>query len=118
MDFHHRLAEDALRKISDLREDVVDERLILLEMFPSLVGDLIDLFAALFGKGARVAEIFEKSEGRINRSGTRRVHAAEALFDFLDDLVAVSRFFGEQAKDYKLEVTLIEHSGATEWAAA
>src|SRR5437762_14321961 len=103
MDFHHRLAEDALRKISDLREDVVNERLVFLEMLPSFIGNLVDLFSALFGKCARVTEILEKSESRINRSRTWRVHPSEALFDFLDDLVTVPRLFGEQAKDYELE---------------
>src|SRR5437868_12313165 len=102
MDLHHRLAKDALRKISDLGEDVVDERLVLLEMLPSFVGNLVDLFSTLFGKCARVAEILEKSEGRINRTRAGRIHAAKPLFDFLDDLVAVSWLLGEKSKDYEL----------------
>src|ERR1043166_4504931 len=101
MDLHHRLAEDALRKIGNLREDVVDERLVFLEMLPPFVGYLVDLFSALFGKCACVAEILEKSQSRINRSRARRIHSTESLFDFLDDLVAVSRFFGEKSKDYE-----------------
>src|SRR3954465_8927871 len=88
VNFHHRLAEDALRELRDLGKDVVDQRLVLRQMLSALFRDLVDLLAAFFGQCASVAEVLEHRQRRINSARAGRVHAAETLLDFLDDLVA------------------------------
>src|SRR6478609_8490021 len=112
MHFHHRLSEDVLREVGDARKDVIDQRLIIREMRPPLVRDLVDLLPALLGPGASVSQILEHRERRINRSRARRVHPAKTLFDFLDDLVAVARLLVEKTENYELEVPLVEHPPA------
>src|SRR5947207_803617 len=87
-------------------------------MCTTFIGDLIDLLAAFLGPCSRVAEVFEHCERRVDRSRARRVHAAEALLDFLDDLVTVPRLLVEQAQNHKLQMALVEHSATTEWSAA
>src|SRR5512132_478135 len=69
--FHHRLSENVLRKLGDAREDVIDQRLVLSEMLPTFVGDLVDLLAALFRPRCRIAQILEHRQRRINGSRTR-----------------------------------------------
>src|SRR3954470_10841545 len=117
MDLHHRLAENALREFRDPGEDVIDERLILGEMLPPFLRDLIDLLAAFFGQRAGIAQILEHRQSRIDGTRTRRVHPSKTLFDFLDDLVAVARLLIEQPEYHELEMPLIEHPAATEWTA-
>jgi len=102
VNFHHRLAENALREISDLREDVVDQRLVLGEVLPAFLGDLVDLLSVLFRHRARVAQILEHRQSRINGSRARRVHPAKPLLDLLDDLVTVSRLLVEKTQNHEL----------------
>src|ERR1700694_674633 len=83
-----------------------------------LVRDLVNLLAAFLRPRSRVAQILEHRERRINGPGTRRIHSAEALLDFLDDLVAVARLLIEQAEDHELQVALVEHSPAAERTAS
>src|SRR5689334_17107284 len=87
-------------------------------MSPALVGDLVNLLAALFRQRPRVTKVLEQRQRRINRPWARRIHSTKSLFDFLDDFVAVSRLFGEQSEDDELEMPLIEHAGAAERTAA
>src|SRR5881398_2959934 len=107
--FHHRLAEDALRELRDLREDVVDQRLVLGEMLSPFFCDLVDLLAAFLWQCPRVAEILEHCQSRIDGTGTRRVHPAKPFLDLLDDLVAVARLLVEQPQNHELEMPLVEH---------
>ena len=71
MHFHHRLAEKTLRKIGDLREDVVDQRLVLGKMLPAFLGDLVDLLAIFLGHRAGVAKVLEHRQRGIDRPGAR-----------------------------------------------
>src|SRR4029077_15660728 len=86
-------------------------------MRSALVGDLVDLLAALLRPRTRVAKVLEHRQSRIHRARTRRIHPAETLLDLFDDLVAVTRLLVEKTKNHELEMTLIEHSSATKWAA-
>src|SRR6185503_19935856 len=83
------------------------------QVLPAFLGDLVDLLAAFFGQRARIAEILEHRQGRVNGLRTRRIHPPEPLLDLLDDLVTVSRLFIEQTKDHELQVTLVEHPPTT-----
>ena len=74
----------------------------------ALVGDLVDLLAALFGHDAREAEVLEHRQRRVDGAWARRVRPAEATLELLDDLVAVARLLVEQAQDDVLEVALLE----------
>src|SRR4030095_3716789 len=52
-------------------------------------------FAALLLNDARVLELLEHLQGGVDDARARAVGGASALFDVLDDLVAVSRLLGD-----------------------
>jgi hypothetical protein len=70
VDFHHRLAENAIGEVRYSREYVVDQRLILREVRAPFIGDFVDLLAALFRSRPRVPKVFEHCQGGIDCSGT------------------------------------------------
>src|SRR5919199_5169697 len=83
--------------------DVINGRLLGLEVAPTLVGNGVDLFALLLA-GADVAEVLEHLQGRVHRAGARPVVAAHAVLEGADDVVAVARLVLEQLQDDVLEV--------------
>src|SRR5262245_49457133 len=91
---------------------------MLSEICAARVGDLVDLLAALLGRGHRVAQVFEHRERRVNRTRAGGVAPAGALLELLDDVVAMTGLFIEQAQDDELEVALLEHPAATKGTTA
>ena len=56
------------------------------------------------------AHLFQHGQQRIDHAGARRVGAADAMFDLLDDLVAVAGLLCDQRQHDELEIALIEHA--------
>src|SRR5438067_2576502 len=94
--------------------DVVDRRLLVLEVAPTLVGDGVDLLALLLAR-ADIAEVLEHLQRGVHRARAGTVVAAHAVLEGADDVVAVARLVLEQLEDDVLEVAATEQSLA--WTA-
>jgi hypothetical protein len=114
----HLFTEDRGANLGEPVDDLVDGALVLGEVLPSGVGDRVDLLAAFLDRGAREAHVLEHRERRVDRARARRVAAARALLQLLDDLVTVPRFLVEHAKDHELQAALLEHATAAPRTAA
>ncbi|ODU66242.1 MAG: hypothetical protein ABT05_05865 [Lautropia sp. SCN 66-9] len=61
---------------------------------------------------------FEQRQRRVDRAGAGGVLPAEAVFDGLDQFIAVPRCFGDQPQDDQAQVALAEDAAAATAAAA
>src|SRR5882757_1748520 len=86
-------------------------------MFLSGIGDAVQLAGAFSGYRG-VTNFLEVGQGGIDHAGTRHVETFRALIEFLDDLVAVTRFLVEQLQDQQLQVPRGEFPAHAESAAA
>src|ERR1700728_1072386 len=93
------LAADVL----ELAEHGVGRIAVFLEVLPTGVGDAVELLGALGGH-ARVAHLLEPGKRRIDHAGTRAVEASRALFQCLDQLIAVAGPLSEQREQHQLQV--------------
>src|SRR5688500_12423722 len=117
VDVHHLAAKEAGAKLRHPLEDVVDGRLMLGQVGTSGLGDLVDLLAAFLLTRHRESKVDEHGESGVDRAGTGRVRAREALLELLDDLVAVARLLFQQLQNDVLEIALLEHAAAAPRAA-
>src|SRR5450631_538209 len=70
---------------------------VCVQISPTKVSDLVHLAIVLLHH-ASVAELLEHLQRRVDHSGARAVRTAAALFDDLNDFVAVPRLFGERVE--------------------
>ena len=89
-------------------EDFVDLRPALAHEGAAGIRDAVDLAAVLLD-GADVAHVLEHLQGRVDGARTRGIEAPEALFQGLDQLVAVGGLVLELVEDDVLEVAPLEH---------
>jgi len=111
---------DACRFLADGGEALehrIDEVAVLFEMRAARVGDGAELFCTL-GLRRDVARLFQIGECRIDDARARRIPARGALFEQLDDLVAVAWLLGDQRERDQAEVALRQHAPGTHHVAA
>src|SRR5687768_17561744 len=116
VDVRHLPTKEAGPKLRHPLEDVVDGRLVLGQMRPAGVGDLIDLLPAFLLARDRESEVDEHRERRIDGARARGVGPREAVFELLDDLVAVTRLLFQQLQNHVLEIALLEHAATASTA--
>src|SRR5689334_1995082 len=92
-------------------EDFVDLRPPLGHEATTGVGDAIDL-APIFLDRADIAHVLEHLQGRVDGARTRGIEAAEALFQGLDQLVAVGWLVLELVENDVFEIAALEHLAA------
>src|SRR5215469_3489638 len=92
-----------LADVGELAEHRLRRVLVLLEIFPSGVGDAVELLRAL-GAHAGVPDLLEPGQRGVDHSGARTVEAARTLLECLDELVAVARTLCEQREQHQLQV--------------
>ena len=101
-------------------ERYLDQITIVVDALLAAFGNAVELFrAADFDFG--LAGLFEIGERRIDDARAWHIEAAGALFEGLDQFIAVARLLGEQSEDDQLQVGRIELAAgakpATEHAA-
>src|SRR5215813_10192823 len=95
----------------------LDEVAVLVEIGAALVGDRVELLAAL-GLRRHVAGLFQISEGRVDDARARRVPAGGLVLQHLDDLVAVARLLADQRKRDQPQITGRQHAAGAHHVAA
>src|SRR5262249_25993319 len=87
----------------------------LLDVCPTLVGQLVDAFAVRLRRAHELL-VGELLQRRVDAAGARCPRALAALADLADDLVAVHRLLGEQRKDRGADVAAAGLVAAAEMA--
>src|SRR5215217_6381279 len=90
---------------------------LLVQLGAATLGDLVHAPVLLL-VGANLTEFLKVLQGRIDGARARRVHAARAFLNMLDDLVAVARAFAQHAENYIAQRAAQQSaSAAPGWAA-
>src|ERR1700680_1519695 len=89
--------------VFELAEHRIGSLLVVPEVCAPRVGDAVELLRA-FGGDARVTHLLEPGERRVDHAGARAVEAARALFERLDELVAMTRPSGQQSQQHQLQI--------------
>ena len=89
-------------------EHGVDASLVLRKRCAAFVGGLIELAAGFAVDRPDEALVFQQRQGGIDHAGAGPVGAARAVFQFLDQLVAVARLLGDQGQDHEAKVAVLQ----------
>ena len=103
-----RVESAALGGLGHAAEDGVDAGAVLLQRLAARVGGLEELAPGLAGGRADEALVFQQGQGRIDHAGRGPIGAAGAVFQLLDQLVAVARLLGEQGQDDEAKVAVLQ----------
>ncbi len=99
-------------------EQALDRRLVSLQLVLALRSHGVELAAALALLGGDQACFLEQGEGGIDHARAGAVGAADAILDFLDDLIAVPRLLGDQGQHHPAKIAVVEDASAAAAAPA
>src|SRR5450755_2160979 len=101
----------AVRSIDRLhaRQRVIQRGSVRCEDGGAFSGGGVELLAVALGH-SRMPEFFEHRERRVDNAGARAIGSGDAIFDLLDDLVAMARTFGNQAQHHQAKLAVVEQA--------
>src|SRR5262249_45151546 len=95
---------------SNAREERVHTSLVRRKFGFARFGDGVEFLGTLARGEFRKSHVLKHRQQRIDDAGARRIGAADAMLDLLDQFVAMPRLLGEQRQNHEFEVALIEHA--------